>query len=112
MLRFILILNVSSIKLFTNNRYIFYKQYLGTWYDIESYPAGFQSGTCNTQQLDVNGGVVEVVNSQVVDQELDTIKATAVPAVDDGSAKLTVTFPAGPNGEQFFHRKNDRDYLI
>lgn len=55
---------------------------------------------------------MEVVNSQVVDQELDTIKATAVPAVDDGSAKLTVTFPAGPNGEQFFHRKNDRDYLI
>ncbi|KAL0819468.1 hypothetical protein ABMA28_007573 [Loxostege sticticalis] len=83
--------NITVVRDFNVTRY------LGTWYDIESYPAGFQSGTCNTQQLDVNGGVVEVVNSQVVDQELDTIKATAVPAVDDGSAKLTVTFPAGPN---------------
>lgn len=79
---------------------LFFKQYEGTWFDIESYPAGFQSGTCNTATYTLKGGVVEVFNTQVVDQELDTINATAVPTFADGSAKLTVTFPAGPNGKQ------------
>ncbi|KAL4702780.1 hypothetical protein ACJJTC_002320 [Scirpophaga incertulas] len=68
------------------------------WYDIESYPQRFQFGTCPTAQYSVNETEVGVVNTQVVDQELDTMIGTAVVASNDGSAKLSVTFPvAGTN---------------
>ncbi|XP_063831228.1 uncharacterized protein LOC135080516 [Ostrinia nubilalis] len=69
--------------------------YQGIWYDIQSYPANFQTGTCNTATYTPNGGVLEVLNTQVVDQELASVSATAVPAYTDGSGKLVVSFPAG-----------------
>ncbi|CAG5005077.1 unnamed protein product [Parnassius apollo] len=73
-------------------------EYMGVWYDIESYPQEFQIGTCATATYTLTQTGVEVLNTQVVDQQLDTITATAVPASNDGSAKLTVTFPiAGTN---------------
>ncbi|XP_045453252.1 uncharacterized protein LOC123662453 [Melitaea cinxia] len=72
--------------------------YLGTWYDIESYPVQFQDGTCPTATYTSSTTGVDVFNTQVVGQQLDTIEGSAVLATDDGQAKLTVTFPiAGTN---------------
>ncbi|CAK1583857.1 unnamed protein product [Parnassius mnemosyne] len=73
-------------------------QYMGVWYDIESYPQQFQDGTCATATYTLTPNGVDVFNTQVINQQLDTITATAVPASNDGSAKLIVTFPiAGTN---------------
>ncbi|XP_045776254.1 uncharacterized protein LOC123874798 [Maniola jurtina] len=72
--------------------------YMNTWYDIEGYPVQFQDGTCPTATYTLGETGVDVFNTQVVAQELDTIRGSAVVASDDGSAKLTVTFPvAGTN---------------
>ncbi|KPI92172.1 Apolipoprotein D [Papilio xuthus] len=72
--------------------------YMGLWYDIESYPQEFQDGTCATATYNLTANGVDVFNTQVVNQQLDTINANAVPASTDGSAKFTVTFPiAGTN---------------
>ncbi|CAH2044979.1 unnamed protein product, partial [Iphiclides podalirius] len=73
-------------------------QYMGVWYDIEGYPQEFQNGTCATATYTLTDAGVAVVNTQVLNQQLDVITATALPASDDGSAKFTVTFPiAGTN---------------
>ncbi|XP_013135715.1 PREDICTED: uncharacterized protein LOC106101136 [Papilio polytes] len=72
--------------------------YMGLWYDIESYPQEFQDGTCATATYNLTPNGVDVFNTQVINQQLDTITAVAVPASNDGSAKFTVTFPiAGTN---------------
>ncbi|XP_050354414.1 LOW QUALITY PROTEIN: uncharacterized protein LOC126776158 [Nymphalis io] len=67
--------------------------YMGMWYDIESYPVRFQDGTCPTAAYTLISTGVEVFNTQVVSQQLDTIEGFAVPATTDGSAKLNVSFP-------------------
>ncbi|XP_047536967.1 uncharacterized protein LOC125070976 isoform X1 [Vanessa atalanta] len=67
--------------------------YMNTWYDIESYPVQFQDGTCPTATYTLTSTGVEVFNTQVVGQQLDTIEGFAVPATTDNSAKLNVSFP-------------------
>ncbi|XP_063387670.1 uncharacterized protein LOC134673601 [Cydia fagiglandana] len=69
------------------------ERYMGLWYDIESYPQEFQDGTCATATYTLTGDGVLVYNTQVVEQLLDNVNATAVPAADDGLAKFIVTFP-------------------
>lgn len=66
---------------------------MGLWHEIESYPSTFQSGTCNNARYALVDGVVDVYNTQVINQTLDDIRGIAVIASDDGSAKLNVTFP-------------------
>lgn len=66
---------------------------MGKWYDIQSYPQMFQDGTCSTANYTLTGSGVEVFNTQVIGQQLDTINGFAVPASNDGSAKLIVSFP-------------------
>lgn len=66
---------------------------MGVWYDIESYPQFFQEGTCSTASYGLDE-VVNVFNTQVVNQALDSIIGHAVPNPSaSGEAKLTVTFP-------------------
>lgn len=65
---------------------------MGIWHNIEMYPSLFQDGTCSNAFYELVDGNVAVVNSQVNNQGLTTVKAVAVPA-SDGSAKLVVTFP-------------------
>ncbi|XP_046971595.1 uncharacterized protein LOC124538552 isoform X1 [Vanessa cardui] len=73
-------------------------RYMGLWHNIESYPSVFQPGTCNNALYTLNNGVVDVFNTQVINQRLDTIDGVATLASTDGSAKLIVTFPvAGTN---------------
>ena len=70
---------------------------MNTWYDIESYPVRFQDGTCPTATYTL-GSVVDVYNTQVVGQQLDTINGVAVFAGNASEAKLNVSFPiAGTN---------------
>lgn len=80
---------------------------MGVWYDIESYPQLFQEGTCSTASYGLVENGVNVFNTQVVDQTLDSIIGLAVlDRPDTDEAKLTVTFPvAGTN------RKNAPKYL-
>ncbi|KPJ05890.1 Apolipoprotein D, partial [Papilio xuthus] len=67
--------------------------YLGRWRLIETYFTEQQSGTCNDATYTLNNNVVDVYNTQVINQQLDTINGTATLATTDGSAKLLVNFP-------------------
>lgn len=68
-------------------------QYVGRWRLIESYYAEAQNGTCNEATYTLNNNGVEVFNTQVINQQLNTITGLATVASTDGSAKLQVTFP-------------------
>ncbi|CAB3249407.1 unnamed protein product [Arctia plantaginis] len=70
-------------------------QYMGLWHDIRSYPEDFQTGTCQNANYELVGSVVDVLNTQVINQTLDTMTGIAVIASDDGSARLNVTFNVG-----------------
>lgn len=79
-------------------KYYYYLQYMGLWHDVESYPAEFQDGTCSNAYYTLSDNGVDVYNTQVINQRLDTINGLATLATTDGSAKLLVTFPvAGTN---------------
>ncbi|CAH0728579.1 unnamed protein product, partial [Brenthis ino] len=69
--------------------------YLGIWHSIESYPSVFAPGTCNNAHYTLGNNVVDVFNTQVINQTLDTMTGTAVVNSTDGSAKLLVSFPVG-----------------
>ena len=62
---------------------------------IETYPSNFQdvSATCSDATYTLSGGVVDVVNTQVINQTLDVVNGNATLATTDGSAKLLVNFP-------------------
>lgn len=86
-------------------------QYLNIWYDIESYPAPFQTGTCSRANYTLNAdGSVRVENTQVVDQLLETWIGTAVVASEDGSAKLNVTFNVNGIDGNFYYRLFELGY--
>ncbi|XP_037876122.1 chlorophyllide A binding protein isoform X2 [Bombyx mori] len=80
-------LNIPVVQNFDANRY------MGPWHEIESYPTQFQSGTCSNAFYSLRDGRVDVFNTQVINQRLDTINGVATVASTDGSAKLTVSFP-------------------
>lgn len=77
---------------------------MGLWHDIESYPSEFQDGSCNNAFYNLIDGVVEVLNTQVINQTLDTINGVAtIDPQANGSGKLIVTFPvAGTDGKSWF----------
>ncbi|CAH0594385.1 unnamed protein product [Chrysodeixis includens] len=82
------------------------EKFKGTWYDLESYPTGFQSGTCNTANYDLNpDNTYDVLNTQIVNQLLQSRPGTASPTTNDGSAKFEVSFLI--NGEYV-----KRDYWV
>lgn len=67
---------------------------MGRWRMIQSYPQPSQTGTCNQANYNINSqGLVDVFNTQVLNQQLATVSGSAAPATDDGSAKFLVTFP-------------------
>lgn len=68
---------------------------MGLWHDIRSYPENFQTGTCQNANYELVDGVVDVLNTQVINQTLDTMTGIAVIASNDGSARLNVTFNVG-----------------
>lgn len=77
---------------------------MGLWHEIESYPSVFQTGTCNNAyySLDLTTAIVDVFNTQVINQQLDTINGSAVIADDAaGTGKLVVTFPIADTDRKY-----------
>lgn len=74
---------------------------MGLWHTIEQYPSLFQGGACSNARYSLSGEQVNVINSQVINQTLDTLVGIAVPASDDGTAKLLVTFPGITNQRKY-----------
>lgn len=69
-------------------------QYAGRWRMIETYHSEFQRGNCNDATYTLlEDGTVSALNTEVINQELDTIIGNVTLASDDGSAKLSVKFP-------------------
>ncbi|XP_045533463.1 uncharacterized protein LOC123720756 isoform X3 [Pieris brassicae] len=66
--------------------------YLGSWYDIESYPTAYQFGSCPSATYTLNNPVVDVYNTEVINKRLSSVNGVAVP-YSDGSSRLTVSFP-------------------
>nr|AEA76321.1 polycalin [Mamestra configurata] len=66
--------------------------YLGVWYDLESFPSSFQSGTCNTATYTLNAaGAINIRNSQRLDDIMQFAQGTASPQTGAGtSAKFDV----------------------
>nr|ACB54951.1 polycalin [Helicoverpa armigera] len=70
--------------------------YTGVWYEIERYPQPTQQGQCNRAIYTANeGGVVSVMNSQVVNEVNATISGVARVISTDNSGVLQVTFTIG-----------------
>ncbi|XP_050551204.1 uncharacterized protein LOC118275267 isoform X3 [Spodoptera frugiperda] len=79
--------NVQAMSDFKTN------EYMNKWHNILSYPTRFQDGTCVNAYYTLTNDGVNVLNSQVNDQRLETMSGVAVPSSNDGSAKLVVSFP-------------------
>uniref|UniRef100_A0A2A4JTG0 Lipocalin/cytosolic fatty-acid binding domain-containing protein n=1 Tax=Heliothis virescens TaxID=7102 RepID=A0A2A4JTG0_HELVI len=87
--------------------------YSGIWYDIASYASPFQNGTCHTAQYTVNNdGTVTVLNSQVVNQTLQTVTGTATLASTDNSAKLRVTIGGAPPSDYWVLTTDYTSYAL
>nr|CAB3508325.1 unnamed protein product [Spodoptera littoralis] len=69
------------------------EKYKGEWIEVSRYPQPTQSGQCNRAKYELlTSGAVSVLNSQVVNEGLETISGEAVVASNDGTGKLEVTF--------------------
>lgn len=75
---------------------------MGRWYNIESYPATSINGTCSKALYTLMDNYVQVNNSQVVNQRLDSITGSAVINSTDLSGKLLVSFPRPGNSKYDF----------
>nr|XP_049704849.1 uncharacterized protein LOC110376413 isoform X13 [Helicoverpa armigera] len=87
-------------------------RYAGTWYDIESYPTSFHTGTCNIETYTTNtDGTITVQNTQVVNQVLQSTTGTATQTATDNSAKFDVTFTlsSGPVTTKYWVLATDYD---
>ncbi|KAF9816947.1 hypothetical protein SFRURICE_016828 [Spodoptera frugiperda] len=88
-------------------------QYLGRWRLLESYYSEFQEGACNAASYaESSDGTLIVTNSKVVDEQLNSIVASAVPLANDGSGKLIVTFPDGTSTEYWILSTDYTTYAL
>lgn len=82
---------LSQLKLYV---FLYFQQYAGRWRLIESYGSEFQGGTCNVVEYTLQSeNSFNVINSQVVNENLESITATASVASNDGSGHLRLSFP-------------------
>ena len=72
-------------------------QYQGVWYEISKIPIASEGkGTCGQAEYTLNGDVVIVKNSHVIDGERKFIEGTAKFAADaNEAAKFVVSFKFG-----------------
>ncbi|XP_041823407.1 apolipoprotein D-like [Melanotaenia boesemani] len=69
------------------------QQYLGQWYEIEKLPAYFSTGTCIKANYSLRAdGTIRVLNSQVINGEVEDIEGTAVIQDIREPSKLGVSF--------------------
>lgn len=82
---------------------LIYFQFQGRWFEIGAYYSESSENLCSRANYALEGGVVQVLNSQVINQTLFTISGTATVASTDGSARLSVVLEVG-NGKPCFQR--------
>lgn len=78
-------------------------QYQGTWYEISKFETPAEKGgKCGKAEYTVDGEIVKVKNSHIVNGVLSSIEGTAKFADDaKGSAKLLVTLNFGGECQDF-----------
>lgn len=76
---------------------VFLLQYQGVWYEISKLPIASEGrGACSQAEYTVDGDIVKVKNSHVLDGELKFIEGTARFADDaNNAAKFVVSFKFG-----------------
>jgi len=68
-------------------------RYLGTWYELASYPQFFERGCTNVKATyTLKDGYVEVYNESLKDGKLNNIKGKAFVVPNTGNSKLKVQF--------------------
>lgn len=77
-------------------------QYQGLWYEIAKIPTPAEKdGKCGTAEYKLEGDIVKLKNTHVVNGVQTYIEGTAKPAADaNNAAKLVVTFKFG--GKSYF----------
>ncbi|XP_061721997.1 uncharacterized protein LOC133528578 [Cydia pomonella] len=70
-------------------------RFTGTWHEISSYYSANAVGTCARADYTLVGTTVDVVNSQVLNQRLETITGTATLIGTDQSGRLNVSLNVG-----------------
>lgn len=72
---------------------------MGTWHQVARYYSTNGQGTCNRAEYALSGNVVQVLNSHVLNQTLDTVAGNATIVSNDGSARLSVVLEVAPGGK-------------
>lgn len=73
--------------------YVDVNRYMGTWYEIASYPQWFEKGMTDVSAVyTLKKDYVEVLNSGIKDGKRKEAKGKAKVVKDSGNAKLKVTF--------------------
>ncbi|CAG4957186.1 unnamed protein product [Colias eurytheme] len=85
-------------------------QFQGQWVLIQTYYAERQSGTCNRARYTLNGNVLNVENSHVVNQNRLSVSGTATSPTGDG--KLVVNIGSNPPVNYWILGTNYNSYAL
>ncbi|XP_045502895.1 uncharacterized protein LOC123699891 [Colias croceus] len=85
-------------------------QFQGQWVLIQTYYAERQSGTCNRARYTLNGNVLNVENSHVVNQNRLSVSGTATSPNGDG--KLVVNIGSNPPVNYWILGTNYNSYAL
>ncbi|XP_038206911.1 uncharacterized protein LOC119828740 [Zerene cesonia] len=85
-------------------------EFQGEWILIQTYFSERQSGTCNRAEYTLNGNVLSVVNSHVVNQNLLSVSGTATSPTGDG--KLIVNIGSNPAVDYWILGTNYNSYAL
>lgn len=86
-------------------------RYLGRWYEIERFFAPFQTGDCVTADYGLlTNGSVSVVNTEVVEGELNSVRGFATLGPNPLEGRLVVQFPFSSQGS--FSPEGEPNYTV
>lgn len=76
-------------------------QYLGEWYEVESYPDFLEGGSCKRRRYGLTAdGLITLQSSYVSNQSLIAVEGSGIFVSTDGSGRLFATYNiAGPDGK-------------
>ncbi|XP_045105239.1 apolipoprotein D-like [Portunus trituberculatus] len=86
-------------------------RYLGRWYEIERFFAPFQTGDCVTADYGLlPNGSVSVINTEVVEGELNSVTGFATLGPNPSEGRLVVAFPFSSGGS--FSADGEPNYTV
>lgn len=86
------------------------ERYVGTWYELASYPQFFERGCSNVRATyTAKNGYIEVFNQSIKDGKPNDIKGKAFVVPNSGNAKLKVQF-FWPFKGNYWIIELDKDY--